>query len=88
MTEQDLGRDPRTGKKLKRPPTGDAAQNLNHTPATHPLDTARDYSRPHTIPAEEYEETTGQSHEEAVTNWQLEQAKRKAAEEEANRVDD
>lgn len=88
MTEQDLGRDPRTGRRIKRPPSGDAAQNLNHTPATHPQQTARDYSRPHTIPAEEFEEDTGRNHEAAVTDWQLNEDSRKAAEAAANAEDE
>jgi len=88
MTEQDLGRDPRTGKRLKREPTGDAAQNLHHVPAIHPLESARDYSRPHTIPADEYEDTTGQSHENAVTEWQLNEARRKQEQADLDRVDD
>jgi len=86
--EQDTGRDPRTGKKLKREPSGDAAQNLHHTPSPHPLHTARDYSRPHTIPPDEFEETTGQDHEEACTNWQLLEDKRKAEQAALDRVDE
>lgn len=78
MTEQDLGRDPVTGKKIKRPPSGDAAQNLHHTPAIHPLESARDYSKPHTIPKEEWEETSEMSHEDAIAAWRANEDKRKA----------
>ena len=80
MTEQDLGRDPKTGKRIKRPPSGDAAQNLNYIPATHPAETAMDHSRPHTIPPEQWEEDHGTDHDSAVADWKVQEAKRKADE--------
>jgi hypothetical protein len=84
MGEQDLGRDPKTGKKLPRKITGDAAQNLNHVPSSHPPLTTRDYSRPHTIPAEEYEESTGRSHADDCAAWQMNEDKRIADEKRAD----
>ena len=76
--EQDLGIDPKTGKKRPRVPSGDAAQNLHHTPAVHPLTSARDFSRPHTIPADEYDEATGRNHGDDVAAFKGNEDQRKA----------
>jgi hypothetical protein len=80
MTEQDLGIDPKTGKRKPKVPSGDAAQNLNYTRHTDPAETARDYSRPRTIPKEEFEETTGKSWDDAVAEFDANEAKRKQEE--------
>jgi hypothetical protein len=87
MTEQDLGIDPKTGKRRPRVPTGDAAQNLKHVPSPHPLTTARDFSRPHTIPADEFEDVTGLSHDDAVREFKANEDKR-AADKRAQNADD
>jgi hypothetical protein len=48
---------------------GDALQNEHYVPPTHPLDTSRDYSRPHTMSKEDFEEGTGRSHADACAEF-------------------
>jgi hypothetical protein len=53
--------------------TADESQNDNYvSTADHHL-AARDFSRPHTIPKEEFEEATGLDHEQAVADFQAAQ---------------
>ena len=59
MPEQDLTIDPKTGKMRSAYGANDGHQNDNYTPASDPRETARDFSRPHTIPPEEYKAVTG-----------------------------
>ena len=81
MAEQDLRRDPKTGWMLSDTRFKDAHQNDNYVRHTDPAETSRDYSRPHTIPPEEFEATTGESHAEAVEAFEHnEQARADAAE--------
>ena len=88
MTEQDLGRDPKTGKKLKRKPSGDAAQNDHYTSTSDHHLAAPDHSRPHTIPKEQWEEDHGTDHDQAIADWQVQEAKRKADEAALNVADE
>lgn len=83
MTEQDLGIDPKTGKKKPPKPGSDARQNENYTRHTDIAENARDYSRPHTIPPDEYEAVTGQPHAEAVAEYQQNERKRQQDEKDA-----
>jgi hypothetical protein len=78
--EQDLRIDPETGFPFSDRRSIDGRQNKNYTPHTDPQETARDYSRPHTIPAEEYEASTGRNHSEAVREWERNESDRVATE--------
>jgi hypothetical protein len=69
MGEQDLRIDPDTGFPYSDRRSRDAKQNLNYTRHTDPAETARDFSRPHTIPALEYFSVTGHDHGEAMTEY-------------------
>lgn len=75
MTEQVL--------RKRGDPTADSKQNDGYVRHTDPAETSRDFSKPLTIPADEYEEATGESHEEAVTTWRANEAARKAKEAQA-----
>jgi hypothetical protein len=86
MAEQDLRRDPATGFYLSDRRSADAHQNDNYTRHVDPHLTVRDYSRPQTIPADEFEETTGQRHDHAVTEWEQNERARLDAEEKAARA--
>jgi len=68
--EQDLRIDPLTGFRLSDPRNNDAKQNLNYVRHTDRRETSRDYSRPHTIPREEYEAATGRNHDEAIREYE------------------
>lgn len=68
--EQDLRIDPETGFPFSDRRSADGKQNKNYVRHTEPAETARDFSRPHTIPAEEYEKATGRRHDEAVREYE------------------
>lgn len=78
--EQDLRIDPDTGFPFSDRRSVDGKQNLHYKRHSDPQETTRDYSRPHTIPREEFEAVTGRDHEEAVAEWKQQQADAKAAE--------
>lgn len=78
--EQDLRIDPKTGFMFSDRRAVDAHQNDNYTRHTNPADTARDFSRPHTIPKEEFEQATGKSHDEAIREWETNEQTRQDAE--------
>jgi hypothetical protein len=80
MGEQDLRIDPDTGFPYSDRRSRDAKQNLHYVRHTDPAETSRDFSRPHTIPPEEYFIATGRDHGEAVAEYkaQQEQARRQA----------
>jgi hypothetical protein len=73
MGEQDLRIDPSTGFPFSDRRSQDAKQNLHYTRHTDPAETARDFSRPHTIPPAEYEAVTGVTHSKAVAEWEANQ---------------
>lgn len=81
--EQDLRRDPETGLRMSDPANKDAKQNVHYKRHTDPQETSRDYSRPFTIPADEFEQTTGVDHSDAVAEFKANEATRvrEAAEE-------
>lgn len=81
MGEQDTRINPATGFMYSDRRHVDAQQNANYTRHTNPQETARDYSRPHTIPKEEFEAATGRNHEEAVREWEKNENDRARAEE-------
>jgi hypothetical protein len=60
--EQDLSRDPVTGFHKSDPRHKDAHQNDNYVRHSDPAETSRDFSRPQTIPVDEYEAVTGLPH--------------------------
>lgn len=60
--EQDLRKDPISGFHVSDPRHKDAHQNDKYERHTDPAETARDFSRPHTIDADEYEAVTGLAH--------------------------
>jgi hypothetical protein len=64
--EQDLTVDPKSGFTKSDPRYKDAHQNDNYTRHSDPRETARDFSRPETIPVEEYERVTGQKHPQTI----------------------
>jgi hypothetical protein len=74
MGEQDLRIDPETGFPFSDRRSQDAKQNLHYVRHSEPADTARDFSRPHTIPAKEYEASTGRNHAQAVEEYEAQQA--------------
>jgi hypothetical protein len=76
--EQDLTRDPVTGFHRSDPRHKDAHQNDNYVRHTDPAETTRDYSRPHTIPADEFEAATGQRHGEALAEYEKNERDREA----------
>lgn len=84
--EQDLRIDPETGFPYSDRRSADAKQNKGYTRHTNPADTARDFSRPHTIPAEEYEAVTGKRHEEACKEYDKNQEDAAVREAEAARA--
>lgn len=83
MGEQDLRIDPETGFAFSDRRMRDAHQNDKYVRHTNPADTSRDYSRPHTIPADEFQAATGKDHAEAVREWEKNEADREAAEQRA-----
>jgi hypothetical protein len=84
--EQDLRIDPETGLRMSDPANKDAKQNLHYVRHTDPSETVRDYSRPQTIPADEYEAATGKDHGEAVAEWRRNEDNRIRQEAEAARA--
>lgn len=70
MPEQDLRRDPITGFYLSDPRANDAHQNDHYVRHSEPAETSRDYSRPHTIPREEFEAATGRDYDEAIAEYE------------------
>jgi hypothetical protein len=78
--EQDLRIDPDTGFPFSDRRARDAHQNDNYERHTDPQETSRDYSRPHTIPREEFEAVTGRRHDEAIAEWEKNEADREANE--------
>lgn len=80
MGEQDTRIDPETGFPYSDRRSVDAKQNKNYHPHTEPRETARDFSRPHTIPADEYEAATGRNHADAVREHEQQERDREAAE--------
>ena len=76
MTEQVLPYDPVTFKRRPPAPGTDATQNDAYKRATDPAETARDFSRPHTIPKYEYEGVTGRDHAKDCAEWQAREDKR------------
>lgn len=69
MGEQDLSIDPVTKRRRSERGAADAHQNDNYTRHTEISETSRDYSRPHTIPKQDFEESTGRNHEEACAEF-------------------
>lgn len=78
--EQDTRINPETGFMYSDRRHIDAQQNKNYVRHTDPAETSRDYSRPHTIPKDEYEAATGRSHDEAVREYEANEQKRQADE--------
>lgn len=83
--EQDLRIDPVTGLRMSDPANKDAKQNLDYVRHTDLAETARDFSRPHTIPAEEYEAATGLDHSDALAAYRHNEDERKRNEALANK---
>ena len=83
MGEQVLEYDPVTKKRRPPQPGSDALQNVGYVRHTDPAETARDFTRPHTIPADEYEAATGKDHAAACMEWDTAEAKRKQEERDA-----
>jgi hypothetical protein len=75
--EQDLRIDPITGLRMSDPANKDAKQNLNYVRHTDLAETARDFSKPHTIPADEYEAATGLNHADALAAYRHNEDERK-----------
>jgi hypothetical protein len=73
MGEQDLRIDPETGFPFSDRRSQDSKQNKNYVRHSDPAETARDYSRPHTIPKEEFEHATGRNHEQAIEQYHHDQ---------------
>ncbi len=86
MGEQDLRIDPETGFPFSDRRSRDAKQNKNYTRHSDPAETARDFSRPHTIPPEEFEHVTGLDHGEAVVEYKANQESARRAAEEIERA--
>jgi hypothetical protein len=61
--------------------TPDSHQNDNYVRHTDPAETARDFSRPHTIPKDEFEEATGRDHQAAIDEYEKNAFDRKRDEE-------
>lgn len=78
--EQDTRIDPATGFMYSDRRHRDATQNDKYVRHTDPQDTARDFSRPHTIPKDEFEAATGRSHDEAIREWEANEQTRHDAE--------
>ena len=78
--EQDTRINPATGFMYSDRRNVDGGQNKNYVRHSDPQDTARDYSRPHTIPKEEFEAATGRSHDEAIREWEANEQARQDAE--------
>ncbi len=57
--EQDTSIDPKTGRMRSAVGAFDGHQNDKYVRHTDPSETARDFSRPETIPPEEYKAVTG-----------------------------
>ena len=57
--EQDTSIDPQTGKMRSAYGANDGHQNDHYVRHTDPRETARDFSRPETIPPDEYRAVTG-----------------------------
>lgn len=55
----------------------DSHQNDGYLPPTHPLDTSRDYSRPHSMTAEDFEAGTGRNHQAACDEYDKNEFERK-----------
>lgn len=68
--EQDLRIDPDTGFPYSDRRSRDAKQNLHYVRHTDPAETTRDFSRPHTIPADEFEAVTGRNHADAIREYE------------------
>lgn len=79
MGEQIIHRDPKTGKPVPAPPSGDALQNLHYIPQFDRHLLARDFSRPLTIPPDEYEAVTGHDHADAVAEFEKNQENNEGA---------
>lgn len=73
MGEQDTRIDPKTGFYFSDPRMKDSHQNDTYVRHSDPAETARDFSRPHTIPKEEFEAATGRDHDEAVGEYKAAQ---------------
>jgi hypothetical protein len=86
MGEQDTRIDPETGFPFSDRRSRDAKQNTGYVRHTDPAETARDFSRPHTIPKEEFEAVTGRDHGEAVDEWKDNQVQARRAADEARRA--
>jgi hypothetical protein len=78
--EQDTRINPATGFMWSDRRNTEATQNANYVRHSDPAETARDFSRPHTIPADEFEAVTGRNHGEAVREWEKNEEDRIAAE--------
>ena len=78
--EQDTSIDPQTGKMRSAYGANDGHQNDHYARHSDPQATARDYSRPRTIPKDEFEAATGQPWDDAVAAFDHNEAARKAAE--------
>jgi hypothetical protein len=73
MGEQVLLIDPKTGKRRAQPPSADSFQNDGYEAQNDRHLRSRDFSRPGSIPADEFEATTGRKHSEAVAEWEQQQ---------------
>lgn len=81
MGEQDTRINPKTGFMYSDRRHVDAMQNEHYVRHSDPQETARDYSRPHTIPKDEFEAATGRNHGEAIAEWEKNENDRKREEE-------
>lgn len=86
MGEQDLRIDPETGFPFSDRRSRDAKQNLHYTRHAEPAEMARDFSRPHTIPAHEYEAVTSKNHEQACAEYDANQEAARKAEEQQRMI--
>jgi hypothetical protein len=86
MGEQDTRIDPKTGFYFSDPRMKDARQNDGYVNPSTPAETARDYSRPHTIPALEFEAATGRDHGEAIEEYKAAQEHNRREAEKAARA--
>jgi hypothetical protein len=71
--EQDLRIDPETGFYFSDRRSADAKQNKGYTRHTDIAETTRDWSRPHTIPADEFKAATGRDVAEAAQEYEKNQ---------------